>query len=90
MPVSDLARRIAAVENRLDWLDEHGTRGVDGLRIQMVEQAKVSGALCEQMKQVDTKLTQIDGARWQRFTAYALAILPVYVLLFLAIMKSKG
>lgn len=87
---SETRRRIAAVEHRLDWLDEHGTRGVDSLRIQLTEQAKDIAAICVQVEQIGNKVGQADSARWQRFAAYALAIIPVYVLLILTVVKVKG
>lgn len=87
---SDTRRRLQVLETRIDWLDQHGTRGVDSIRVQLVEQAKDIGALGQQIAEVGVKVSQADGARWQRFTAYAIAILPVYVLLILAIIKAKG
>lgn len=78
-------RRLTAVEQRVAWLDEHGTRGVDGIRIQLTEMAKDYGQAEGAIKVLSDKLDVITGRGWQRFMAYGLALLPVYVLLFLAV-----
>jgi hypothetical protein len=86
---SDLARRIDAAEKRIDWLDTHGTRGVEAIRIQITELANDIGQHSGLITALSGKLDTIAGRGWQRFLAYALAILPVYVLLFLAVTQAK-
>lgn len=87
---SDTRRRLSAVEQRLGWLDEHGTRGVDGLRVQIVEQAKDLGKVEQHLAEMSTKLDGLRSGRAAQFGAYALAIIPVYVLLFLSVFGITG
>lgn len=88
---NDTRRRVTAVERRLDWLDEHGTRGVDGIRIQLTEQAGDIAAVQQSVKDLAASIQQTAASRVRTFAAYLLAILPVYVLLWLTYVGSlKG
>lgn len=88
---SDTKRRLSQVEQRLDWLDQHGTRGVEGIRIQLTEQAHDIGTIEQRVTDVHAILDAMRSTRIGTFIAYALAIIPVYVLLFLSVTHaSKG
>lgn len=81
----DIDKRIDKIEQRLEWLDEHGTRGVQVLQVQITEQAK---DLAENTVRLASIATQIDAqgsARRQQFVMIALSLLPIYVLLFLSL-----
>ncbi len=85
----DLARRIAAAEDRITRLDEHGTRGVDSIKVIQAEQARDLGKIEAQVAAVSVKLDGITSRQWQRLVGFALAVLPIYVLLFLAVFGVK-
>lgn len=87
---SDTRRRLDAVESRLAWLDEHGTRGVDSIRGQITEQAKDIGTIESRLGEMNKKLDGISHGRTATFAAFALAIIPVYVLLLLVVTHAKG
>lgn len=87
----DTARRLDQLEHRVDWLDQHGTRGVEAIRIQLTEQARDIGTIEQRVTDVHTILDAMRSTRIGTFIAYALAIIPVYVLLFLSVIHaSKG
>lgn len=81
----ELARRVIAVETRLEGIDLHGTRGVETVRLLQTEQAKALGQIVEQIKALSSKVDDVKSGRWGRYFAFAAALLPVYVLLFLAV-----
>ena len=76
--VDRLDRRIDETRGRLDVLDQHGTRGVDALRNQVLQLAK-DIEQHEQLHQAQTE-QQITGRRWVIGTVCAL-IVPLYPLL---------
>lgn len=82
---SDLARRIETLEQRVVWLDEHDTRGVQGLRVQLQEQQVDTAANTAKLTSIDAKIDALRQQRGQQYTYLALSLLPIYVLLFLAL-----
>lgn len=82
---NDIAKRLDQLEARIAWLDEHGTRGVEGLRVQLGEQAKDIAATTTAVASISTKLDGMATIRRQQIAGAALALLPIYVLLFMAL-----
>lgn len=68
-------RRIDSAEARISSLDEHGSRGLAGLQVQLQELAKDMAAL-------DTTFTgfrrDLRSARWQLALAYIGGLVPLY------------
>lgn len=85
---AELDRRVTGLENRLAWLDEHGTRGVDGIRLQIKDIAEDIGKVDARTEELGKKVDARFANGWQRFLAYGLALLPIYVLLFLAVFSA--
>lgn len=78
----DTARRMAEVERRLEWMDQHGTRGIDAIKGQLSEQAT-------DISKIEAKLDGIQRAIAVRQTVIYFALLaPVYVLLFIDVAKA--
>lgn len=81
----EIVKRLDLLEQRLTWLDEHDTRGVTGLRVQLQEQAKDIATNTAALATISTKLDSAAQARRQQYLSIALALLPIYVLLFLSL-----
>lgn len=81
----DIERRLTAVEQRLAWLDEHGTRGVQVLQVQITEQAKDIVENTTRLATISAQIDQMGNARRQQFIMISLSLLPIYVLLFLSL-----
>ena len=58
--VADLERRIGNLELRVNWLDEHGTRGVGALQIQVTQ-------LVRDVTKVEERLDRQDAELDRRF-----------------------
>lgn len=82
---TDVRRRLTEAERRIDWLDQHGTRGMEALRVQMTEQAKDLGSIGQSVTDIHSILDDLRSNRTRAFIAFLLAILPIYVLLFMAV-----
>lgn len=78
-------RRLAAIERRLDWIDQNDTRGVPGLRLQLSEQAKDITQNTAALEVIKGKIDNIAAQRRQQYVSVGLALLPVYILLFLTV-----
>jgi hypothetical protein len=52
----DLERRVGNVEVRLTWLDEHGTRGVGALQLQVSELIKDQAKLEAQVDRLQERM----------------------------------
>lgn len=81
----DIDKRIDKIEQRLEWLDEHGTRGVQVLQVQITEQAKDITDNTARLAAISAQLDAQGSARRQQFVMIALSLLPIYVLLFLSL-----
>lgn len=81
----DIDKRIDKIEQRLEWLDEHGTRGVQVLQVQITEQAKDITENTARLAAISAQLDAQGSARRQQFVMIALSLLPIYVLLFLSL-----
>ena len=87
---NDTRRRITEVERRIDWLDQNGTRGFEAMRAQLAEQAKDLETIDRRIGDVHNLLDDMRAGRMRTFAAYALAIMPIYVLLFLSVTSGTG
>ena len=67
------------------WLDEHDTRGVAALRVQLTGQAKDISDNTVALAGISVKLDSAVSARRQQYLSIGLALMPIYVLLFLSL-----
>ena len=81
----DIDKRVDRIERRLAWLDEHGTRGVQVLQVQIAEQAKDIAEGTARLAAISAQIEAQASARRQQFVMIALSLLPIYVLLFLSL-----
>lgn len=81
----DIERRLSQVEQRLNWLDEHGTRGVDGLRAQVTNQTTDIVEINGRLDKIEVKLDSAARVRSNQYIAYIISLLPIYVLLFMSL-----
>ena len=81
----DIEKRVDKVEQRLAWLDEHGTRGIQGLQVQIAEQAKDIIDNTARLAAISAQIEAQSSARRQQFVMIALSLLPIYALLFLSL-----
>lgn len=86
---TDTERRIEAVERRLDFIDVNGTRGVGEIQSQLTNQATDIGQLAGRLDAIDAKLDNAARMRLQQYVGLAMALLPIYVLLFLSLFHVK-
>ncbi len=70
--------RIDKVENRIDAMDQHGSRGVGALQVQVMELIKDVSAL---EARLSAELKSVRTNRWQLVGAFLAAVLPIYGLL---------
>ena len=63
---SDMDRRIAAIEQRLDFIDQHGTRQIGVLQLQIQELVKDVG--------------EVKGSRFTSWLVYVATVIPLYAL----------
>lgn len=93
---SDLDRRLTVVEEKLIYIDQYGTRGVGTVQTQMADvkadmakleasmetfKTSTAASLADLKKSVDGR----DRSRWQVLGGYVVALIPVYILLFLTV-----
>ena len=90
MLARELGRRVSEVESRLQWLDEHGTRGVDAIRAAQQSQATDLGEIKGQIMQLGGKVDSLSGTQWPRVLGFAAVVAPIYILLFLAVFHVKA
>lgn len=82
---SDIERRLEALEQRMAWLDEHGTRGVDSLRVQVSNQTTDIAGISGRLDAIEVKIDSAARVRFNQYIGIGLALLPIYVLLFMSI-----
>lgn len=86
---TDTERRLDALEQRLDRIDQTGTRGTEAVRVQLSNQATDLVALSGRLDKIDEKLDSAARIRFNQYIGLALALLPIYVLLFLTLFHVK-
>lgn len=64
-------RRIDGLDQRVTTLDEHGSRGVAALQVQLTE-------LTKDLARVEVELRRTRAGRWQAALALGAAVAPVY------------
>lgn len=81
MTDADDNRRITALESRIEFMDTHGTRGIDGLRLQIAtvdrDLGKLQGTV-ESMRAIVDKLR--PQRAWPAVIAYVAIVIPMYAL----------
>lgn len=73
------------IERRLHDMDVNGTRGVIALTTQVANQAADIQALMGRLDKIDAKLDSAARIRLNQYVGVGLALLPIYVLLFLSL-----
>lgn len=86
----ELRRRMTALEQRMDFIDQHGTRGVEGIRQVQVSQAGDLGEIKASVQLVTNKVESIVVGSWRRSLSFAVAVAPLYILLFLSVFHVKA
>src|SRR5689334_8003326 len=74
MFTGELRRRMTSVEQRLDFIDQHGTRGVEGIRQVQVNQAGDLGEIKAGMESIRAKVDAINYGGWRRSVSFAVAV----------------
>lgn len=69
----DLERRITKLENRIEWLDEHGTRQMGTLSLQIAEAIKDIG--------------ELKGSKFTNVLVYIATIIPLYALVIAVLVQ---
>lgn len=82
--VDRLDRRVDQVETRLSQLDEHGSRGLTGLQVQLTELSKDMVALEATFSGFRRDL---KAGRWTLAGAYVGGLLPLYVFIIQQLTK---
>lgn len=86
---TDIERRIDALERRLTELDNSGTRGVIALTAQVANQSADIVAVNGRLDQIQEKLDSAARVRLSQYLGFAMALMPVYVLLFLTVFHVR-
>ena len=86
---SDTERRLDALEQRIDRIDQTGTRGTEAVRVQLSNQATDLVALSGRLDKIDEKQDSAARIRYNQYIGLSLALLPIYVLLFLTLFHVK-
>lgn len=90
---ADLDRRLSIVEDKLSYLDQHGTRGVGLAQVQIADVkadvAKLEASLDLFKTQTQNSFTTLNKSMdernrnsWKVLGGYVVALVPVYILLF--------
>jgi hypothetical protein len=79
---AEFDRRMTAVERRLDYIDENGSRAVNRLIFQVGELAKDVGSL-------ESSVKSAAGGRWATIITLAVALMPLYIMT-ITILTTKG
>lgn len=87
---AELRRRMTAIERRMDFIDQHGTRGVEGIRQVQVSQATDLGEIKASVQGMQNKVESISQNSWRRSVSFAIAVAPLYILLFLSVFHVKA
>lgn len=85
----ELANRVTRMERRFDWLDEHGTRAVNVLAVQVAHLAKEFGELESSVNAAVTRLDEQRKIRWSSVLGFIAIVLPMYGLV-ITLMLSRG
>lgn len=84
----EVERRLAELEARLGEIDRHGTRGMEGVRIQLGQVQRDLGRVESSTDRTETALAavqlQLAGMKparvWPQLVGYLALLLPIYAL----------
>ncbi|HVH71531.1 MAG TPA: hypothetical protein VNB49_10525 [Candidatus Dormibacteraeota bacterium] len=89
-----MERRIGNVERKLDWIDEHGTRGIQSLTTMISVLQRDFGKLEGEFTKMDNAIDRLTDrlgktgrSSWTVMVGYALTLIPIYVLVITLIVK---
>jgi len=86
---TDIERRIDTLERRLTELDNSGTRGVIALTTQVANQSADIVAVNGRLDKIEEKLDSVARVKLSQYLGFAMALMPVYVLLFLTVFHVR-
>lgn len=79
-----------ALERRVDWLDEHGTRAVGALQLQVSELIKDAGKMEGVLNGFGTKIDKVSAGRWVTFWSILACLVPLYALVIAVLLQHVG
>lgn len=82
---TEIERRLNSLEQRVDYLDANGTRAQGVLGAQVANQTADIAEIRAKIEAIDTKLDSAARVRVNQYVGIAVALLPIYVLLFLSL-----
>jgi tetrahydromethanopterin S-methyltransferase subunit G len=82
---TEVDRRLNAIEHRLDYIDTTGTRGTISLTTQVTNQGTDIAEIRQRIDGMDAKLDSAARMRVNQYIGFVMAILPIYVLLFMSL-----
>lgn len=88
-PRDDIINRMGRIESRFDWLDEHGTRQVNVLAIQVTNLAREFAQLETAVQTAVARLEERRKVRWTSIVGFIAALTPLYALV-ISIIQAKG
>jgi hypothetical protein len=75
------------MERRFEWLDEHGTRAVGALQLQVSELIKDTGKIEGSLTQLGNKFDRIVAGRWANLWTLAALMVPLYSLVIALLLQ---
>jgi uncharacterized coiled-coil protein SlyX len=88
MTMPDYERRITSLEQRVDFIDLHGTRGIDGLRLQLTTVDRDLGKLQGAVNTLSETVNKLRPQRaWPAIAAYIVTVIPLYALVISLVVK---
>lgn len=82
---AEIERRLHSLEQRLDYIDTNGTRAQTALSVQVSNQTSDIAEIRAKVDGIDTKLDSAARVRINQYVGIAVALLPIYVLLFMSL-----
>lgn len=86
----DLASRMRRIESRFDWLDEHGTRAVNVLALQVSELTKDFGELKGSVDTATKQMRESKRIRVSSVLGFIALMVPLYALVLTVFLSSHG
>lgn len=85
----EIARRMAALETRVEFIDQHGSRGVDSIRLQLTTVDRDIGKLQNAVDKIEGIVNGLKPARtWPTVIAYVVTVIPLYALVISLIVRA--
>lgn len=82
---TEIQRRLDALEQRINYIDTNGTRAQGILSTQVANQTSDIAEIRAKVDGIDNKLDSAARVRINQYVGIAVALLPIYVLLFMSL-----